>query len=354
MQTEPHSSSEVSSSLGAYAASVRALTQSGGDAQLEGILGEFFGIDAHDAWRFREAEALYQSALAHHRRHEQWFRVGIVNCLLGLLRVDEGDLEAARVLLDEAEAVLARVGDDRYRAVVEALRGYSCLRANDGEGAFEHLRRGLSVAQALESDQRAIFEAFVHAFFALLELERAEAAWRDGEEEHALAQLHQAERRLRSDVLPQLTASPYVRLASGRVAARWETTSVCRARPFPEAERRSTRPPLSDQREGLVVGSQGRWFRLPGGEVVDLSRRSRERRLLALLASRTAERPGQPLSVGELFEQVWPNEQVYPDVAAQRVYTAVLRLRKLGLRDMLLRYDEGYLLDPTVPVAVTE
>ncbi|MEM6991151.1 MAG: hypothetical protein AAF721_11655 [Myxococcota bacterium] len=36
---------------------------------------------------------------------------------------------------------------------------------------------------------------------------------------------------------------------------------------------------------------------------------------------------------------------------ANRVYVALTTLRKLGLRDYLLSQDDGYLLDPAMPIA---
>jgi hypothetical protein len=43
----------------------------------------------------------------------------------------------------------------------------------------------------------------------------------------------------------------------------------------------------------------------------------------------------------------WPDEKVLYDAGMLRVYTAIRRLRKLGLTDVLLRRDDGYVLDPS-------
>jgi hypothetical protein len=61
--------------------------------------------------------------------------------------------------------------------------------------------------------------------------------------------------------------------------------------------------------------------------------------------------PGTPLDVAALVQAGWPGERVLHDAGTSRVYTAIAQLRREGLRDILLRRDDGYLLDPTVAVA---
>jgi len=51
-----------------------------------------------------------------------------------------------------------------------------------------------------------------------------------------------------------------------------------------------------------------------------------------------------------LLEKGWPGERVHPEAGADRVYMALSTLRKLGLREVLVSRDDGYLLDPRVPV----
>lgn len=47
----------------------------------------------------------------------------------------------------------------------------------------------------------------------------------------------------------------------------------------------------------------------------------------------------------------WPGERMLSKAGATRVYTAIASLRRLGLRDSLLRDDRGYLLRPDVPIS---
>ena len=52
----------------------------------------------------------------------------------------------------------------------------------------------------------------------------------------------------------------------------------------------------------------------------------------------------------DLIEAGWPGEKMQHEAATLRVYTTIRRLRGLGLGDVLVTRDEGYLLDPEVAV----
>jgi hypothetical protein len=54
--------------------------------------------------------------------------------------------------------------------------------------------------------------------------------------------------------------------------------------------------------------------------------------------------------VYELFERGWPKSNVMPDVGAARVYESFRVLRNLGLREVLVYRDGGYMLDPDLPI----
>jgi len=112
--------------------------------------------------------------------------------------------------------------------------------------------------------------------------------------------------------------------------------------------RKAPRSPSGE--DALVVAPNARWFRPPFGEWVDLGGRTALRNLLEVLAERRISKPGRPLSVDELARAAWPAESV----EAKRVYTSIARLRKLGLSEVLRRHDDGYLLDPTVPLVRAE
>ena len=108
---------------------------------------------------------------------------------------------------------------------------------------------------------------------------------------------------------------------------------------------------LRSAQKGLVVCELGLWFRTPEGALVSVERWRPLQRLLARLAEQRETVPGQPLSVEELIAAGWPGERMLPKAGATRVYSAIASLRRLGLREVLVRDGHGYLLDTGAPLA---
>jgi hypothetical protein len=104
--------------------------------------------------------------------------------------------------------------------------------------------------------------------------------------------------------------------------------------------------------QALVVGSDGRWFQPPRLAPVNLGRRGPLRRILHKLAGQRLLRPGASLNVVELIEAGWPGERMRYEAGLARVYTTIQRLRALGLGQILCTRDDGYLLDPELPVRI--
>ena len=97
--------------------------------------------------------------------------------------------------------------------------------------------------------------------------------------------------------------------------------------------------------------ARGRWFRNPHGEVVSIARWRPLQRLLERLAERREIAPGEPLSVEALVAAGWPGERMLSKAGATRVYTAIASLRRIGLRDMLVRDERGYSLRTDVAIS---
>ena len=100
----------------------------------------------------------------------------------------------------------------------------------------------------------------------------------------------------------------------------------------------------------LVVGAEGRWFDGGGGEPMQLGRRGALRLILAHLTDARIRTPGRGVPLDEVFAAGWPGERIQAESAAARVYTAVQRLRGMGLSGALITRDDGYLLDPALDV----
>ena len=100
----------------------------------------------------------------------------------------------------------------------------------------------------------------------------------------------------------------------------------------------------------LVVGAGASWFRAPGAERIAVDRDAPRRILQALVSCRCEG--GAGLTTGELAAAGWPGEQFVADAGVNRAYVALSSLRKLGLRDLLLRQDGRVRLDPKIPIVV--
>ncbi|MCA9622735.1 MAG: hypothetical protein KC731_27135, partial [Myxococcales bacterium] len=125
-----------------------------------------------------------------------------------------------------------------------------------------------------------------------------------------------------------------------------------RARRALEATRDRARRELD--RDVLVIHEEGRWFRAPGAnEGVSLRRRRALGPILGALGQARRQQPGRALAIDALVAAGWPSERVMARAGIDRVYNAVATLRRLGLRDAILRRDNGYLLDPDTELVMT-
>ncbi|HEY1959962.1 MAG TPA: hypothetical protein VGH28_30345 [Polyangiaceae bacterium] len=102
----------------------------------------------------------------------------------------------------------------------------------------------------------------------------------------------------------------------------------------------------------LTVSVDATTVWLPTSARVSLEKRKPVRLLLLRLIEEHEKAPGHPLTVGDLLAAGWPGERVLRDAGASRVYVALGTLRKLGLRDVILSGEGGYLLDPQVKIVV--
>jgi len=83
---------------------------------------------------------------------------------------------------------------------------------------------------------------------------------------------------------------------------------------------------------------------------VDMNRRGAVRRILLGLTRLRRSAPGRAVSTAAVVELGWPGERIATAAAHNRVKVAVATLRRLGLGRVLLTRDDGYLLDPEVPL----
>jgi hypothetical protein len=98
----------------------------------------------------------------------------------------------------------------------------------------------------------------------------------------------------------------------------------------------------------LTVARDGAWIEAGDGTRERLGRS--HSLLLSALVEKHLAGAGQPLDVWTLLAIGWPGEEPMPEAGANRVYVALTRLRKSGLRDVLERSGDGYRLHPSTIV----
>ena len=101
----------------------------------------------------------------------------------------------------------------------------------------------------------------------------------------------------------------------------------------------------------LLVDRERRWIRIPRRvRWVQFGRRAVLWHLLLELCEARLCAPGKPVSADAMIAAGWPGQSVLPSAAQNRLHVAVNALRKLGLRQLIVTRDDGYLLPPSVPV----
>ena len=260
---------------------------------------------------------------------------------------DDRRLDHAARLLDEAVAALERSGDARRATLARLRRGLVALE--QGVDALPIIAAALTDAPGIDpliAREAALYTAAAHAL-----------ARRDAEARIA---------RAAAEAIPDgWTSSRHGRHVTAIYAA-----VVAAARGDPEARRRAAEAALAAEAPGadgsaavncfyvvragvrlvrrLVpeaapiqrtrVADDGRWFQLVDGRIVELGHRPILARTLAALAS------AGHATVTELLAAGWPGQAAVGGSGEMRVYSTILRLRKLGLRDHIVAVDGGYRL----------
>lgn len=374
-----------------------------GQAFLEGYAQNLRGMVAEAQGRLDESAAAFERAIDLFRRTDSRRYEGLASMNLGVARLAQGRQADAGMLFEGSIAAFRAVGDRAGEA--DAVLNLGCVHLTAGrlDDAEPLLRRGLGLEREL-GNRRA--EAYALGNLGIAAHER-------GELRTARELLHTAielcrtsgERHFRAGFLPfhgavqaalgnlpearadfeearayfSALRDPgalrtvealeiYLALAEGEpsldaLRVRLELpTGRIRSSELAIALRLASR--AIDQRAGgaaasaappldpaaIEVGPEAAFLRVPGAAPVDLRRRRAQRLLLKALVDHRLAAPGVGLSVEQLFEAGWPGDRALPSAASARVYVAIRTLRSFGLNDLLLRQDDGYLLDPRTPV----
>lgn len=371
-----------------------------GDDRLEGECIQGLGDAAYARRDYERAVALYEEALQRHRTLGNRHAEGVVYGNSGAAFHRQDDLEEAVTCYERAISIHEETGAIPYRAA--ALHGLGVARHEQSQ--FDEARRRLGQASELwDSIDAAVDAAGVRMCAALTELrdgatgaaaETAEEAHRrlesegppamaalggvlaavsrsaDGESDVELRNV--VERAAEIIGSEDATMVAMLRALSARL---FETESELRVgagtdsdgsnedalgnrlfgralRSVPETEwtfevdgDEPAPPDPSGAEATLRVGPEARWFVLDGHEPVDLSRRGAIRRILDALVEASGADDRKSYDVYDLFDIGWPDDDIAPDQASNRVYWAVSKIRDLGFEDYLVTTDDGYHLD---------
>jgi tetratricopeptide (TPR) repeat protein len=276
--------------------------------------------------RLDEAERTTLAALAEERRLGNRRFEGLALGNLGMIAHERGELELARARYEQALGIFRDVGEPRFEAVF--LPFYAAARASLG-----------AVAEARVDLERARQTLARLADRGSLEVVDLLGVTVDAE--HRDARIEAARERLREGLGSR----------SGELPIALRIVCASGLRGEPGAHDPAPNPPGASA--SLRVGPGARWFEAPGALRVDLAARGTLRRvLLALVEHRRAAR-GFGLEPHTLFERAWAGERVGFEAARDRVYAAVKTLRRMGLEGLLLRQDDGYLLDPRIELELS-
>ncbi|MEM9195121.1 MAG: tetratricopeptide repeat protein [Myxococcota bacterium] len=308
-----------------YESALELLDAMGKDPMVAGLISGNLGILEQELGNLEIAEGHYQRSLQSLRRAGARHFLAHLLGYFGGLQHERGRYVDALRNYDEALTVLRVVGDRRLEGLFLAARG-AALAARDLISAAEE--SFVAAKPLLEDidDPGLILTLEIHRSQLLLARSREAFAVDDGE----------LGSRLRAD------AEAVLRRAEG-------TPELLRGSDDARFATRVLQAALTTR--ALVVRRDGAEIVLPDGTVVDFEKRLPLRRVVGCLVRRRLENLG-PVDAEELLTEGWPGERVKAEAAMNRVKVALSTLRKLGFRDILLRRQGGYLLDPEFPVVV--
>lgn len=279
---------------------------------------------------------------------------GLALGYLGNVARSRNQLDIAREQYRAARAVLDVVGEQLYRSVFEMDLGITELLAQDYDEAWRHLESARRGAES--APEEPMLGALIPHYEALTlvglgEPELARTALRRFEALPSEAMSFLASTHA---LIEELTKKPIPPAATQMLA-----------------DRRRDAPAFEHARltvrilRGLLGGSTTPDDRLTlleaehrvriGSELdAQFPPDSSEWRILLALASHRHARREDALSSEELIAAGWPGERIGPDAAKNRLHVALSKLRKRGLRDLLLRYPSGYALSPGLTVLLAQ
>lgn len=257
----------------------------------------------------------------------------------------DADLDSAERHFDRALALQLRAGDEQQAAVTRSRRTMVLLERGRAREALDDITTALRSLDA-ESDMLYRGEALALAAAAEAELGLVAEARRRLDQAKALLE------PLRYPCLDALTAlharcdlaDPFrddgdLDEIRGLVSGNRLDLSYGLTRFTHRLLARALGSETSN--DTLRVADDFAWFEADG-QRVSLARRAPMRRLLQALVATASN--GETLTAVELIEAGWPGEELLGTSGESRVYTTILRMRRMGFERRLHHDGAGYRL----------
>lgn len=310
-----------------------------GHRRIEAELCAALAALLHESGALDDARASYRRALDLYRRlgHPRDEAALLVD--IARVALDEGALDEAREAF--VEAIPRARATENTTALVEAEAGLGVVAAC--EGKVDEAEERIARAEAIAGPGPREAE-LVRLLRAHVDLARARLARTNGDATGAARLLEEARGRI---------AAASVRGPGGAIRFKERRLAVAHLARGVEHAAASLMPPAPAPGEdavAMIVRADRRSVRTPAGVEVDLERHRALWRIVEKFVDVHARSPGRPVPVEDLVAAGWPDERVRVDAGARRVYTALSTLRRWGLREWLVKRDEGYHLAVDVRV----
>lgn len=281
------------------------------------------GLARQEVGQHDEAARDYQQAYALARRALNVRCQAYARGLSATLAAERGQVEAAGYAAQKAVELAHRIQDERFAAFFTCVLAWRHLQRREKHLAALAIERVEATALATsDSDLRAVAGVFA----AMWHLHGKSAA------RHA-------------------TAVRRAAVAKERANASWDARWALR---LLDVELNRLAKPARVQRHALRVSPDGERFVLPGSEgALRLDKHRPAARLLAYLAEQRLDAPNRALAVEELAQAVWAEQPMLRVAALNRVHVGLSRLRSLGLKPLLHKRGDGYLISAQVPVVIS-
>jgi hypothetical protein len=331
-----------------------------GDLWMKGVALGNLAILALECGRLEEARSQINRALVSTEQAGARRAHAICVATSGRIWLDAGDLMAARRDLGRAVQEHRAVVDERFEGLAQLYLGLALEESGQRRAAREAFAAARELSGTI-GDRRCEARALVYR--ARLNIEREEEARKmlAGARKMLAATGDKTAHTLLKLVAAQLDLS---KSPSGwrSACALVDSAEVGYPR---SAELRSSRRLLiaaidraifSERRCDVIrIDALANAMRLPHcADEVPLRDASPNKRVLLHLARHRRALPGSPVDVDALFAAGWPDQKASAESRKSRVKVALSKLRKLGLRPWLERRDGGYLLSPSVWVALRD